>query len=90
MQFPAKYRETKKKIHANKGCSVGLVNDAEVCLDAIYPKTWIWQFTEDKGEDTITGLTFDKKIEIVNHNAKRLFICKAQIMKNRYNLRNNL
>ena len=65
------------KIQVKAKCAVTLKNNAEVCLDSIYPTAWIWQFTEDKDEDTITGLKFDKKTKIVNHNVERPFICKV-------------
>ena len=82
MQDPARYREAKKKIQVNKICSADLANDAEICLDSIYPKTWIWQFIGDKDVNSITELKFDKKIEIVNENVKSPFIGKVLITQN--------
>ena len=73
MKFAHSYRELKKKIRNNDQCSEFVLNEAEVCLDTIYPETWIWEFTKHKAKPSST-LTFDQKRQIVNQNVDRPFM----------------
>ena len=77
LQTPFTHREAQKIIHNRHDCGAEIdqyfTNDAEVCLETIYPDKTIWKFLHGESSNT---LKFETKTHIIHKDMERLFICK--------------